>query len=232
MRRLLLIEDDPHVASFVRQGLSEEGYVVEWAATGREGQRLALAEAFDVVVLDIRLPDVSGLEICRVVRRQNAAVPILMLTALDAVEDRVAGLRAGADDYLPKPFAFDELLARLDALLRRAAVEPPSRAHEDGTLLLDPATRMVLCNGAPLDLTATEFDLLAYFLARRGQALSRDEIHRDVWGHDFDRGTNLIDVYVGYLRRKLADTGCTAALEAVRGVGYRYVSNGEHTSHA
>ena len=224
MRRLLLVEDDPHVASFVRQGLEEEGYVVEWAATGREGQRRARAGAFDVVVLDVRLPDVSGVEVCREVRRHDAAVPVLMLTALDAVEDRVAGLRAGADDYLPKPFAFDELLARLDALLRRAAVEPPDRAHADGPLRMDPATREARCDGRPLGLTATEFDLLAYFLARRGQALSRDEIHRGVWGLDFDRGTNLIDVYVGYLRRKLADAGCTAGIEAVRGVGYRYVS--------
>ena len=223
MRRFLLVEDDPHVASFVRQGLAEEGYLVEWAATGREGQRRALAEAFDALVLDVRLPDISGIEVCREVRRHDAAVPVLMLTALDAVEDRVAGLRAGADDYLPKPFSFDELLARLDALLRRAAVEPPDRAHADGPLLLDPATRACTCDGDALDLTATEFDLLAYFLARRGQALSRDEIHRGVWGHDFDRGTNLIDVYVGYLRRKLADAGCTAVIEAVRGVGYRYV---------
>ena len=232
MRHLLLVEDDPHVASFVRQGLSEEGYVVDWAATGAEGQQRALSEAFDALVLDIRLPDLSGIEICREVRRHDAAVPILMLTALDAVEDRVAGLRAGADDYLPKPFAFDELLARLDALLRRSAVEPPNRAHEDGPLHLDPATRTTLCDGTPLELTATEFDLLAYFLARRGQALSRDEIHRGVWGHDFDRGTNLIDVYVGYLRRKLADVGCVAAIEAVRGVGYRYIPNAEHAPDA
>ena len=223
MRRLLLVEDDPHVASFVRQGLEEEGYVVTWASTGTGGQRRAREETFDVIVLDVRLPDVSGVEVCREVRRHDAAVPVLMLTALDAVEDRVAGLRAGADDYLPKPFAFDELLARLDALLRRAAVEPPDRAHADGPLRLDLGTRVCTCDGDALDLTATEFDLLAYFLARRGQALSRDEIHRGVWDHDFDRGTNLIDVYVGYLRRKLADAGCSSAIEAVRGVGYRYV---------
>ena len=225
MRRLLLVEDDPHVASFVRQGLEEEGYVVTWASTGTEGQRRAREETFDVLVLDVRLPDVSGVEVCREVRRHDAAVPVLMLTALDAVEDRVAGLKAGADDYLPKPFAFDELLARLDALLRRAAVEPPDRAQADGPLHLDPAIRAARCDGAPFELTATEFDLLAYFLARRGQALSRDEIHQGVWGHDWDRGTNLIDVYVGYLRRKLAEAGCTASIEAVRGVGYRYVSS-------
>jgi two-component system OmpR family response regulator/two-component system response regulator MprA len=145
-----------------------------------------------------------------------------MLTALDAVEDRVAGLRAGADDYLPKPFAFDELLARIEALLRRAALEPAGRAHADGPLALDPATRVACFDGQPLDLTAKEFDLLAYFLARKNQALTRDEIHRDVWGLRFDRGTNLIDVYVGYVRRKLEAAGCPARIETVRGVGYRY----------
>ncbi len=227
MRRLLLVEDERHVASFVRQGLEEEGYVVEWAPTGVEGRRRATAEPFDAVLLDVRLPDVSGVEVCREIRRHDASIPVLMLTALDAVEDRVAGLRAGADDYLPKPFAFDELVARVEALLRRAAVVPPAVAHADGPLCLDPSARTAACDGRPVDLTPTEFDLLAYFLARRGQALSRDEIHRGVWGHDFDRGTNLIDVYVGYLRRKLADAGCPSQIDAVRGVGYRYGVSGD-----
>ena len=222
MRRLLLIEDERHVASFVQQGLEEEGYLVVWAATGAEGKRLAEAEPFGAVLLDVRLPDTSGVEVCREIRRHDPALPILMLTALDAVEDRVAGLRAGADDYLAKPFAFEELLARVAALLRRASIVPPDVAHEDGALRLEPGTRAVTFRGAPIDVTPTEFDLLAYFLARRGQALSRDEIHRDVWGHDFDRGTNLIDVYVGYLRRKLAEAGSESVIEAVRGVGYRY----------
>lgn len=177
-----------------------------------------------MVLLDVLLPDVSGVEVCREIRRHDASLPVLMLTALDAVDDRVAGLRAGADDYLPKPFDFDELLARIGALLRRAAVEPPGVAYEDGALRLDPGAREVVWNGQPLDLTPTEFDLLAYFLARRGQALSRDDIHKGVWGNDFDRGTNLIDVYVGYLRRKLGAAGCPCAIEAVRGVGYRYAA--------
>ena len=223
MRRLLLVEDERQVASFVPQGLEEEGYVVEWVASGREGEQRAAAEPFDVVLLDIRLPDISGVEVCRAIRRHNASLPVLMLTALDAVEDRVAGLRAGADDYLPKPFEFDELLARIEALLRRAAVAPPERVHMDGRLQLDLGARTATCGSRLIDLTPTEFDLLAYFLARRGQALSRDDIHRGVWGNDFDRGTNLIDVYVGYLRRKLAEAGCPSAIEAVRGIGYRYV---------
>ena len=222
MHRILLIEDERQVAAFVRQGLEEEGYAVEWEATGREGLRRALSEAFDLVLLDIRLPDHNGLEICREVRRHDPALPILMLTALDSVEDRVEGLRAGADDYLPKPFAFNELVARIEALMRRSRLEPADRTHTDGPLELDPATRRGFCLSEQLDLSTTEFDLLAYFLARRGQVLSRDEIHRDVWGHRFDRGTNLIDVYVGYLRRKLRDVGCDAEIETVRGVGYRY----------
>jgi two-component system OmpR family response regulator/two-component system response regulator MprA len=223
MTRILLVEDERQVAAFVQQGLSEEGYAVEWAATGAEGERRALGEAFDAVLLDLRLPDRSGVEVCRSIRRHKTALPILMLTALDGVEDRVEGLRAGADDYLPKPFAFAELVARIEALLRRAALEPAGRAHRDGDLVVDPAARTCHYHERALDLTQTEFDLLAYFVARRGQALSRDEIHRDVWGHDFDRGTNLIDVYVGYVRRKLADVGCASRIETVRGVGYRYV---------
>ena len=223
MHRVLLIEDERQVASFVRQGLEEEGYAVEWAATGREGARRALAEPFDLILLDLRLPDVHGLDVCQTVRRHDPTLPVLMLTALDAVEDRVAGLRAGADDYLPKPFAFDELVARIEALLRRAALEPADRAHTDGPLAVDPATRRCTCFGDPLELSATEFDLLAYFVARKGQVLTRDELHRDVWGHRFDRGTNLVDVYVGYVRRKLAAAGCAARIETVRGVGYRYL---------
>jgi len=222
MHRILLIEDERHVASFVRQGLEEEGYAVAWAATGREGERLALAEPFDLVLLDLRLPDVPGVEVCREIRRHAPALPVLMLTALDHVEDRVAGLRAGADDYLPKPFAFAELLARIEALLRRARLAPAERVLTDGPLAVDLAAHAASSAGRPLDLTPTEFDLLAYFVARKDQALSRDEIHRAVWGNDFDRGTNLIDVYVGYLRRKLREAG-GGGIETVRGVGYRYV---------
>lgn len=231
MQRILLIEDERHVAAFVRQGLEEEGYAVEWAATGREGEQRALGEPFDLVLLDLRLPDVHGLTVCQAVRRHNPTLPILMLTALDAVEDRVAGLQAGADDYLSKPFAFAELVARVEALLRRAALEPAARAYHDGALSLDPATRQGRCQGRPLDLSATEYDLLAYFMARKGQVLTRDAIHRDVWGNRFDRGTNLIDVYVGYVRRRLEEAGCTARIETVRGVGYRYRPAEEEADH-
>lgn len=219
-----MVEDEPKVASFVRQGLEEEGYQVTWVLEGRRALEVALQEPFDLVLLDVRLPDLSGIEVCRRLRLHDAALPILMLTALDAIEDRVKGLRAGADDYLPKPFAFDELLARIEALLRRSHVQADDHTYRDGPLELHPLERTCTCHGTPLELTQKEFDLLAYFLGRKGQALSRDEIHRDVWGLHFDRGTNLIDVYVGYLRRKLQQAGCASRLEAVRGVGYKYVS--------
>ena len=220
---ILLIEDEPKVAAFVRQGLEEEGYRTTWALGGERGLDYALQEAFDLVLLDLRLPDIDGFEVCRRLRLHDPGLPILMLTALDAVEDRVKGLRAGADDYLPKPFAFDELLARIEALLRRSSVhQKEGPQYCDGPLILDPVARTCICADQPMNLTQKEFDLLAYFMARKGQALHRDAIHRDVWGHDFDRGTNLIDVYVGYVRRKLQESGCTATIETVRGVGYRY----------
>ncbi|ARA91760.1 MAG: DNA-binding response regulator [Bacteroidetes bacterium] len=233
--RLLLIEDEPRVAAFLQAGLEEEGYRVTWAAEGQPGLRRALEERFDLVILDIRLPDLDGVEVCRRLRLHDPALPILMLTALDAVEDRVRGLRAGADDYLPKPFAFDELLARIDALLRRASIAAPPLPFIDGPLTLNPFDRTCTCHGRPLELTPKEFDLLAYFLARPRQVLSRDDIHRDVWGYHFDRGTNLIDVYVGYVRRKLQEAGCPGRLVTVRGVGYRYVpgaSDPAEASHA
>ena len=223
MYRILLIEDERQVASFVRQGLEEEGYEVEWAADGREGKHRALTEQFDIILLDLRLPGMHGVEICQAVRRHNPTLPILMLTALDSVEDRVEGLNAGADDYLPKPFAFDELVARVEALLRRASLEPADRAHVDGSLEIDMATRQCTYLGNSLEFSATEFDLLAHLVAKKGQVLSREELHRDVWGYRFDRGTNLVDVYVGYVRKKLSNVGCASQIETVRGVGYRYM---------
>ncbi len=222
--RVMLVEDEPQVASFVRQGLNEESIAVEWKSSGKDALSGILQEKFDLVILDIRLPDLSGIEVCRQIRLHDAAIPILMLTALDAVSDRVAGLRAGADDYLPKPFEFEELLARIQALIRRASLHKNASLYQDGGLKLDPVSHRCSFNEEPIQLTKKEFDLLAYFLARKNQALSRKTIHRDVWGYDFDRGTNLIDVYVGYLRRKLQEVNCPATIETARGVGYRYRS--------
>lgn len=226
-QHILLVEDEPDVASFVLQGLEEEGYKVSWTKTGQRGLEHARQGGLDLVLLDIRLPDLSGLEVCERLRLHRPELPVMMLTALDAVEDRVRGLRAGADDYLPKPFAFEELLARIEALLRRVDRTEQSEPLEDGPLVLDPVARSCTYEGEEVDLTPTEFDLLAFFVARKGQALGRDAIHREVWGHDFDRGTNLIDVYVNYVRRKLEEVGCEDPIETVRGIGYRYVSFGE-----
>ena len=220
---ILLIEDEARVASFIQSGLAEEGIEVHWEQRGESGLEYALGSAPDLVLLDIRLPDMSGIEVCRRLRLYDPEIPILMLTALDSVEDRVTGLDAGADDYLPKPFAFAELLARIRALTRRRrTTEPVQQPFEDGPLVLDPRTRTSMYNGEPFDLTQKEFDLLAYFLTRKNEVLSREEIHRDVWGAHFDRGTNLIDVYVGYVRRKLSKIRCPSRILSVRGIGYKY----------
>lgn len=231
---ILLVEDEAEIASFIRQGLSEEGYTVTWAVEGEKALELLDAEPIDLVLLDIRLPGISGIDVLKALRERHMDLPVMMLTALDAVEDRVSGLRAGADDYLPKPFNFEELLARIEALLRRAGdhigQDPEAHVLQEGALRLDMAAHTCTCHGAPLDLTPKEFDLLAYFMAHPGRALSRDEIHRDVWGHDFDRGTNLIDVYVAYVRNKLGDTRCGHCIETVRGVGYRYVPSAQEES--
>ena len=184
---LLLVEDEPDVASFVQQGLEEEGYDVGWVQEGQRALEYTQQQPVDLVLLDIRLPDLSGIDVCERLRLHQPHLPVIMLTALDAVEDRVKGLRAGADDYLPKPFAFDELLARIKALLRRVDRSAQTDVLQDGPLTVNPAAQICTYEGEDVALTPTEFDLLLYLMARRGQALSRDTIHRDVWGHEFDR---------------------------------------------
>jgi DNA-binding response OmpR family regulator len=228
--QILLVEDEPRVASFLRQGLQEESFDVEWVRDGSLALETVARHAPDLLLLDVRLPDISGVEVCQRIRLHQPHLPILMLTALDSIDDRVAGLRAGADDYLPKPFAFAELLARIDALLRRSRLNVSDDLLADGPLELSPLARTCTFRGQLVPLTQTEFDLLAYLLARRGQAASRESIHRGVWGYDFDRGTNLIDVYVGYVRRKLHEAGCASRVETVRGFGYRYVPSGAEAS--
>lgn len=220
--RVLLVEDEPRVAEFVRKGLEEEGFRVVWVTHGEAAITEALENKPDCVLLDIRLPDVSGLDVCHRLRLHDPAIPILMLTALDAIDDRVAGLRAGADDYLPKPFVFDELLARVHALLRRSHATSSRPPVCDGPLRIDLHRHECYCGGKPIQLSGREYELLSYFVARKGLVLTREDIHRDVWGNTFDRGTNLIDVYVGYVRRKLESVGCRMSIESVRGVGYRY----------
>jgi len=222
--KLLLVEDESDIAAFVRQGLSEEGFEVIWTPDGEQALAWLDNNHVDIVLLDIRLPGIDGVETCRRIRQSRPAMPIIMLTALDAVEDRVRGLRAGADDYMSKPFAFEELLARIEALMRRSGEGMSGQVLSDGPLVVEVDAHRCSCHGRTLELTVKEFALLSYFMQQRGRALQRDEIHREVWGHNFDRGTNLIDVYVAYLRSKLADAECPAHIETVRGVGYRYVS--------
>ena len=218
--RLLVVEDEPGIAAFLKQGLSEEGFAVDMAVDGEEGLDYALATPYDAIVLDVMLPKRSGLEVCAKLRGRGLRTPILILTARGAVEDRVRGLDTGADDYLLKPFAFPELVARLRALLRRPAAALPTRlALAD--LTLDPATRRVERAGRRIDLTPREFALIELFLRHPGQVLSRTQIAERVWGFDFYHESNVVDVYVRYLRQKIDEGFEPKLLHTVRGAGYR-----------
>ncbi|MBT7399761.1 MAG: response regulator transcription factor [Bacteroidetes Order II. Incertae sedis bacterium] len=221
MARILLIEDEKRVASFVSQGLEEEGHSVTWIAEGDTGFETALEGSFDLILLDVRLPRMDGVEVASGLRIHRPGIPVLMLTALDSVEDRVRGLRAGADDYLAKPFAFEELLARIDALLRRRPADTGALTAMHGELQVVPSEQAIMWKGKEVDLTRKEYKLLAYLVARQDHAVSRENIQKEVWGEQFDRGTNVIDVYIRYLRQKLEKAGCPARLESVRGFGYK-----------
>jgi heavy metal response regulator len=217
--RILVVEDEPKVASFVRRALEAEHHAVDVAADGEAGLAQALAGAYDLVVLDVMLPKRDGLGVLRELRAGGHAVPVLLLTARAEVADKVAGLDVGADDYLTKPFAVEELVARVRALLRRgAAAAPPRLAIAD--LTLDPVTREVTRAGKRIDLTAREYALLEFFLRNRGRVLGRALIAQHVWGVDFDTFTNVIDVYVNYLRRKIDADFEPKLVHTVRGVGY------------
>lgn len=218
--RVLLVEDDPSVAAFVRRGLGDEGVAVEHAADGREGLQMAARERFDVVVLDLMLPSLDGFGVVRELRRLGVATPVLILTARDSVDDRVRGLDAGGDDYLVKPFAFAELWARLRALTRRSEAPPPT-VLRCADLTFDRARLMVTRGARALDLTPKERAILEQLLLSSGAVVARDALIRAVWGYDFDPGTNIVDVHVGKLRKKLDGPGERPLLHAVRGVGYR-----------
>lgn len=217
MARILIIEDEKKVADFLTKGLSEEGYQITIATHGLQGQKQAITEPYELIVLDRMLPDKDGIEVCQALRGQGVETPILMLTARDAVEDRVSGLDAGADDYLVKPFAFEELLARIRVLLRRPTGTTDTCLRV-GDLELDLVQRTVSCNAQNMVLTQREFDLLAYMMKRPGRVLSRTMIEEQVWKHDFETGTNVVDVYINYLRKKI--DMAQATIHTVRGVGY------------
>ncbi len=216
-----IVDDDAAIRSALSRALRMENYDVELFEDGSSALRAVQLRAPDVIVLDLQLPDVDGLEICRRIRRAGDATPILMLTARDAVNDRVAGLDVGADDYLVKPFDLAELLARLRALLRRHSPgegDEPVLRFED--LALNPLTREVQRGARPIVLTKIEFDLLELFLRHPRQVLTRDQILDLVWGYTFDSGTNSLAVYIGYLRRKLEESGEPRLIQTIRGVGY------------
>lgn len=215
---ILLVEDDLRIAAFVAKGLRAHGYSVQHAAAGGDGLARGLTRLHELVILDLRLPDLHGLEIVRGLRAASVRVPIIILSACSDVSDRVTGLGCGADDYLVKPFAFDELLARIRVQLRPAGVAEPSVLHGSG-VELDRVRRRVSCDGRDLPLTAREFALLEMFMRHPGQVLTRDQLLSSVWGVDFHPGKNVVDVFVGRLRVRLA----RAVIETVRGVGYRFV---------
>jgi len=218
--RVLVVEDEARIAAFVRKGLQEEQYVVDVADDGDAALDFVEAATYDLIILDVMLPRRDGFSVCKEIRRRGLKTPVLMLTARDAVDDRVRGLDAGADDYLVKPFAFKELLARLRALARRPA-ETQSLQFEIGDLTLDTATHQITRASQVIDLSAREYRLLEFLLRHRGQPLTRTQIAEGVWGYDFDAQSNVVDVYIRYLRRKVDDPFETKLIQTVRGVGYK-----------
>jgi two-component system OmpR family response regulator len=218
--RLLIVEDEPKMAGLLERGLAEQGYSVDVATNGTDATWLATENPYDAIVLDVMLPDIDGFEVCRLLRATGRWAPVLMLTARDAVGDRVAGLDAGADDYLAKPFSFSELFARLRALTRRGAAERPASLHV-GDLLLDPATKRVVRAGIPVDLTAKEFALLEFFMRHPGEVMTRTTILEHVWDFAYNGDSNVVDVYVRYLREKVDRPFGRSSIQTVRGSGYR-----------
>jgi two-component system OmpR family response regulator len=218
--RVLIVEDELRMASLIRRGLTGEGLAADVASCGEDALWMAPAHDYDVVVLDVMLPDLDGFEVCRRLRAAGVWAPVLMLTARDSVDDRVAGLDSGADDYLVKPFAFAELLARLRALARRGDTGRPA-VLAVGDLRLDPATHDVTRGSAPISLSAKEFALLETFMRRPGEVLSRLHLLEHAWDFAYDNRSNVVDVYVRRLRRKIDDPFGRESLETVRGAGYR-----------
>ena len=226
--RLLIVEDDPVAAEVLAKGLREHAYAVDVASDGRAAFDRALMYDYDLMVLDIMLPEIDGLEVCRRIRKRGIVVPIIMLTARGGIEQRVEGLDAGADDYLPKPFHFSELLARIRALLRRGPELGPS-VQRVADLSIDTRTHRVERNGKPIELTNKEYTLLAYLTRRRDQVVTRGDISEHVWDEHFDPTSNVIDVYVQRLRRKVDDGHSQRLIQTRRGAGY--VLTSKHEAH-
>lgn len=219
--KLLVVEDDPNLLSIIRKGLTESNHEVSAAMDGATALEMIVGNRFDVVILDLMLPDVNGIEICRRLRAKRNYVPILMLTALDSSENIVTGLNAGADDYMSKPFKFGELEARINALARRAGQElKPVDAITIDNLTIDKQTKAVTRGGTPITLTAKEFRLLYYLAKNSGVILSREKILDNVWNINFDMNTNVVDVYINYLRKKIDKPFETHLIHTIKGLGY------------
>ena len=218
--RILVIEDERKVASFIKRGLEEEKYIVETAADGEEGLQLATAATFDAIVLDVMLPKLDGFGVLRAIRDKGLATPVLMLTARGNTEDRVQGLDLGADDYLAKPFHFEELAARLRSILRRSSTEKTTQLKM-GDLVLDLVTHFAYLEGKEIELTTKEYALLEYLMRNKGRILSRSMIMQAVWKHNFDPESNIIDVYIKRIRQKIERPGKPQLIQSIRGVGYR-----------
>ncbi|MCC6695595.1 MAG: response regulator transcription factor [Candidatus Hydrogenedentes bacterium] len=218
--RVLVVEDEKQIAGFIRNGLEEQGFTVDVCDNGNDGYVLATTQSFDVIVLDIMLPGRDGLSILRNLRKQKNAVPVIVLTARTELDERIEGLNLGADDYLTKPFYVEELIARIHAVARRASGEQLS-ILQAGDLTVNLITREVQRGGRPVTLTTREFSLLEYLLRSPGRVYTRTQILEHVWGYDFDPNTNLVDVHIQRLRKKLAGTDSDSPIETVRGVGYR-----------
>ena len=217
--RILIVEDEKKVAGFIKKGLEEETYAVDVAYDGEEGFHLAAMNQYDMIILDLMLPKMDGLEVLTRLRDKKVSTPILLLTAKDAVDDKVTGLNKGADDYLTKPFAFSELLARIRSLLRRGQVETQTELKV-GDLVLDMVSHKVSRDGEEIELTGKEYSLLEYFMRNEGKVLTRTMIAEHVWDYNFDTFTNVIDVYVNHLRKKIDKKYPAKLLHTLRGVGY------------
>lgn len=221
--RVLVVEDEVKMAAFIERGLKEEGYSVDVAHDGTQGWQYSHDHDYDIMILDWMLPGVNGLELCRKIRETGLQTPVIMLTAKDAVEDKIKGLDQGADDYLTKPFSFDELLARMRALLRRPKEIQDERVLESENLKMDLRTRKVFIGDKDIPFSQKEFSLLEYLLRRKGEVVTRAQIAEHVWDLHFDPMTNTIDVYINFLRKKIDEPNTESRIETIRGAGYRFV---------
>jgi two-component system OmpR family response regulator len=218
--RVLIVEDEPNLGRQLRSTLEGAGYAVDLATDGEDGHYLGSTESYDAVILDLGLPEIDGLTVLDRWRKESRKMPVLVLTARDSWSDKVAGLDAGADDYLVKPFALDELFARVRALLRRSSITDGDEVLTVGDLVLDPSRRQAWRAGRELELTKTEFDLLELLMFNAGIVVTRDSIYQRIWGYDFETSSKSLDVYIGYLRRKTEIDGAARLIHTIRGIGY------------